>query len=97
MDEDIILVLFTTRLEVAQLRETAPIDCEKWDRGLGRPPGATAKYIDKAIQGPRISIALRVIDKKNLLCPQLLLSRRSLRESDLARISQAWYDIDQAS
>ena len=60
MDEDTILVLLTTRLEVAQLHETAlTIDFEKWDRGLGLPRGSTAQYIDKAIQGTRFSIALR--------------------------------------
>jgi hypothetical protein len=60
VDPDTIHVLLKTRLEVAQLHETTlMIDCEKWDTGLGLPTGSTAKFIDKAIQGTRFSIALR--------------------------------------
>ena len=60
MDEDTILVLLKTRLEVAELHETTlTIDCGKWDRGLGLPEGSTARFMDRATQGSRFSIALR--------------------------------------
>jgi hypothetical protein len=46
MDEDTILVLLYTRLQVADLHQTTLIiDCVKWDKGLGLLSGSTARYI----------------------------------------------------
>jgi hypothetical protein len=60
MDVETILMLLKARLGVVKSNETTlTVDCERWDTGLGLPKGSTAKYIDKAIQGTRFSIALR--------------------------------------
>jgi hypothetical protein len=61
MDEATILALLRGRLDLLVVlnQTTLTVACEEWDRSLRLPIGATALFIDKAIQGTPFSIALR--------------------------------------